>query len=150
MQEKTVTAKKTIDGTPYEATVPFNVPETLEEASKVWGEEVTLSNAVSAAVVSLQAGIRRRIDAGAKATPPKDIAEITDIAKSDLANWKPGVAAAKTDPVDALLAKFDGMSEEQKGQLIAMLKAKAAGVEQKEDKPTQEVQKPGQKTKPGK
>jgi len=125
MQEKTVTAKKTIDGTPYEATVPFNVPETLEEASKVWGEEVTLSNAVSAAVVSLQAGIRRRIDAGGKATPPKDIAEITEIAKSDLANWKPGVAAAKTDPVDALLAKFDGMSEEQKGQLIAMLKEKA-------------------------
>lgn len=123
MKTEQVTATKKIDGQDYQATVDFQVPETADEMKEVWGDSITVSNAAANARIGLQSAIRRRIEKQVKENGKVDISTIA----SELAGYKPGEAAPKKDPVDALLGKFQSLPEEKQAEILKQLKAKAQG-----------------------
>ena len=130
MQQKSVTATKKLDGIEYGASVDFEVPESCEEMAQVWGDQIGTSNATSNAVVTLQSAIRRRIEklhkkAKEEGKEEADKEEIQSVVTQELSGYKPGMAQPKTDPVDAMLNKFDSLSEDKQNELINQLKAKA-------------------------
>jgi|SRR6056297_604198 len=130
MQQKSVTATKKLEGMEYGATVDFEVPENCEEMAQIWGDSVGTSNAVSNAVVTLQGAIRRRIEklhkkAKEDGKEGADKEDIQSVVTQELSGYKPGEATPKTDPVDAMLNKFDSLSEDKQNELINQLKAKA-------------------------
>lgn len=129
MQTKSVTASKKIDGQEYSVTTNLEVPETLDEAKEMWGEEVSLSNAESNVVVSFQGLQRRRLEKMVKDALEKeeepDLQAINQQISTDLAGYKPGKAAPKTDPIESMLAKFSSLPEDKQAELIEQLKAKA-------------------------
>lgn len=123
MKAEQVTATKKIDGQDYQATVEFQVPETADEMKEVWGDSITVSNAAANARIGLQSAIRRRIEKQVKENGSVDMKAIAD----ELAGYKPGEAAPKKDPVDALLGKFQSLPEEKQAEILKQLKQKAQG-----------------------
>lgn len=88
----------------------------LEEMRKLFGDEIVFSNARQSFKISLQALMRRGIDAG------KDEATIA----AEAAAWKPGVAAQRvTDPIAAITAKWATLSDEKRKEVMAKLRAMA-------------------------
>ena len=105
-----VTAKR---GT-RELTVAYDFGENLKDAIEKFGEDVVLTNAIQAMKISLQALIRRAFDKGAT---DEEIA-------AQAAAWKPGVAAQRqTDPVAAVLSRWQTLSADKKAELLKLLKA---------------------------
>lgn len=121
MKTESVTATKKIEGVEYQASVDFQVPETADEMKEQWGDSVTVSNASANAKIGLQSAIRRRIEKQVKENGSVDMAAIS----TELSGYKPGEAAPKKDPVDALLGKFQGLPEEKQAEILKALKAKA-------------------------
>ena len=117
MKDLNVTAKapKVNKENPPEASVTVPWGETAEETIQLYGSEPVNSNALANAVVGIQSGIRRDLEAG------KDQAFIADHFKS----WKLGVAIARTvDVTKAIMDQWPTWSEERKSQFLADLKAK--------------------------
>ncbi len=129
MQTKSVTASRKIDGEEYSVSANLEVPETLDEAKDLWGEEITLSNAESNVVISFQGLQRRRLEKMVKEAKEKgeepDLQAINQQVATDLAGYKPGKAAPKTDPIESMLSKFQSLPEDKQAELIEQLKAKA-------------------------
>ena len=111
MKDLSVSAKDGKDGDTVSVVV--QVPETAEEAIKVYGDGSVLSNALAHWVVTIQAGIRRLIKAKTSA----------EAIQAKFTNAKMGVAAARTgvDPIAAIKAKWPTMSAEDKKAFIADL-----------------------------
>lgn len=129
MKQEMVTATKKINGVEYAATVPFDVPESCEEMKEQWGDSIGVSNAAANARVGLQAAIRRRIEkalAEAEKAGTEPSVDENAIA-TELAGYKPGEAAAKKDPIESLLGKFQSLPEDKQGELLKQLKDKAKG-----------------------
>lgn len=127
MKSESVTTTKKIDGIEYAATVNFEIPETLKEMGEVWGDQVSVSNAIANSRVGLQAAVRRRLEKQVKeateagSTPSIDEAGI----QAELAGYKPGEVAAKKDPVESMLGKFQSLPEDKQAELLKELKQKA-------------------------
>lgn len=127
MKQEMVTATKKIKDMEYAVSVPFDVPETAEEAKEAWGDSVTISNAIANARIGLQAAIRRRIEkAAAEAEKAGTEVSVDESAiQTELAGYKPGEAAAKKDPIESLLGKFASLPEEKQAEMLKQLKEKA-------------------------
>lgn len=127
MKQEMVTATKKVNGTEYAATVPFDVPETAEEAKEAWGDSVTVSNAIANARIGLQAAIRRRIEKALAEAEKAGVEPSVDenAISTELAGYKPGEAAAKKDPIESLLGKFQSLPEDKQAELLKELKNKA-------------------------
>ena len=98
-------------------TCPLEVPESVEEAKKVWGEEATLSNCVANVVISYRGKMMAGMEKGLTNE------EVT----TQLGNgkWRPGVAAQlKADPEKVLMEKAKADPEYRK-KLIALLQQEA-------------------------
>ncbi len=118
MKSYEVTAKKKIGDEMKEATVAVEFGETAAESIEKFGEGVVNSNFIGAAKITLQAAMRRMIEAG------KAQEEITAMA----ASWMPGVAIQRSsDPAAAMLAKFAGLDQKEQAEYIKALQARAAG-----------------------
>lgn len=117
MSEKAIVTKNPKTNT--SATINYDFGSTVAEAVEKFGEDVVLSNFVSAATVTAQGAVRRMLGAG------KSEAEIVE----KMSAWKPGVALAREaqDPMVAALAKFNTLSPEEKEAYIETLRQKAAG-----------------------
>lgn len=112
-----VKATKVIDGIERQATIPYDFGDSLADATAKFGEKAVFDDFVASAKITLQAGMRRLLEAG------KSEAEIA----SALATWKPGVKMERmVDPVVSLMSKFGTMSEEEQLALIEKLKAMKA------------------------
>jgi hypothetical protein len=98
-------------------TVEYEFGAYLQEAVKLFGEDVVFQNAVQSMKISLQALIRRGFDQGL------DDAEITARAQQ----WKPGVSAGRSaaDPIQAVLSKWRTLPEDKKAELLRQLKSMA-------------------------
>lgn len=95
--------------------IPFEVPESLEEAEKAWGPDVTLSNAIQNSRITLQSAMRRGMEKG---MTNEQLIE-------QLKGWKPGVAAGlKVDPEQAIMARAKA-DPEFRAKLIKDLQAEA-------------------------
>ena len=129
MKRETVTATKKNEGVEYAASVNFDTPETTEEMKELWGDQVTVSNAIANARIGLQAAIRRRLEKTIKeATEAGAEIRINEAGiQAELVNYKPGEAAAKKDPIESLLGKFQSLPDEKQAELLKQLKAKAKG-----------------------
>lgn len=131
MEERSVTATKQIDGVDYSGTAAIQAPQSCEEMAQVWGDKVGTSNAISNVVVTVQAAIRRIIANEHKAAKEagKDQADpkvIQTKVQEHLAGYKPGESKPKTDPVDALLNRFESMTPEKQKELLEALKKQAS------------------------
>jgi hypothetical protein len=112
-----VKATKVIDGIERQACVQYDFGDNLQDAVAKFGEKAVYDDFVASAKITLQAGMRRLLEAG------KSEAEIA----SALATWKPGVKMERmVDPVAALMNKFGTMSEEEQLALIEKLKSMKA------------------------
>lgn len=110
-----IKASKKINGEDKSAAIAYDFGATVEEAVEKFGADVVLSGFKKSAVITGQAAIRRMLEAG------KAENEIA----SAMAGWKPGVALErKVDPVGALEARWDNMSDEEQKRVIALVKSK--------------------------
>lgn len=103
--------------------VEYDFGETLEQALELFGEEVVFSRFKAAAVVDLQALIRRNMqpktDKEGKVTEePKTDEEIQQI----VSEWKPGIKqVTRKSPQEKIKALMEGMSDEDREALLAGL-----------------------------
>ncbi len=117
-QEVTAKVPAKDDKPELSATVKINVPETLEEAGKMFSPDAVLSNALANWIITLQSNIRAALKRG------EDAATI----QGRLAGAKMGVAQAgvKIDPVQAYLAKFASSTPAEQAKMLQELQARAA------------------------
>lgn len=102
-----------------QGSVTVKFPETVEEAVAAYGAEALLSNAFANWRVTVQAGIRGGLKRGES---PESIAARYKDAKMGVAQQ-----GQKMDPVQAYLAMFASASPEKQKEMMAELRAKAAG-----------------------
>lgn len=97
------------------ATTPYSFPESLDEAKKMWGEDVCLSRLNANVTIFVQGGMRGVLAKGGTA----------EEAAAHGAKMVPGVQAQRfgVDPEQAFLAKFRAADPEEKKRMLAMLKA---------------------------
>ena len=96
-----------------ECKADLHVPEHAEEMMAVWGGDVVYTKTLQAVKIDFQAVIRRLLEAGLSE------AEIREKVK----DWKPGTVLerAPSDPVAALIGKWDSLSEDQKAKILAKI-----------------------------
>jgi hypothetical protein len=95
-----------------EAAVDFKVGENLEEAVKLFGEEVIFHKLKQQIAKDAQAVIRAHLVAG------KDEPQIKEYFKT----WKPALGPSKKDPVDKLLDIFGKLDPEAKAAALKQIK----------------------------
>ena len=95
--------------------VNFDFGDDIDSAVELYGAEVVFGRYRSAAVVDLQALIRRH-GGGENA---KTESEIQDI----VAEWKPGVQRARKSTKQKALDAFENLSEEEREELLSQLVA---------------------------
>jgi hypothetical protein len=129
MKDEMVTATKKVNGVEYGAMVHFQVPETCEEMKEQWGDSIGVSNAVANARIGLQAAIRRRVEKAIAEAEKAGTEPVVDeqAISTELSGYKPGEAAAKKDPIESLLGKFQSLPEDKQADLLKQLKDKAKG-----------------------
>jgi len=118
MKDLSITAKAGKDADAKSATIVLSVPETLDEARQIYGDEPILTNAMSAFVVDEQARIRANLKSGMSAD------EIQAARADDKMGVKLPRAAA--DPTTRIKSDWDKIPADVKKQLLAELKAKLA------------------------
>lgn len=99
---------------PVKISAEYNFGGTVQEATELFGEAVVLSGFTAHGVVQLQSRMRAAAKAG------------NDV-QATINDWKPGVAAPRKDPVEAMESRFEKMSPEQQVALIEKLRTKASG-----------------------
>jgi len=114
-KEATETTKAVVAAT---ATIPVNVPETVNECLEVYGEEACHSNLVAQIKIAIQSTIRRGLTAG------KDVETMT----TELSTWKLGVSQRKAaDPMSKVLKATENMDAAQLAAMIKTLKGQLNG-----------------------
>lgn len=88
------------------------LPETLEEAVKMYTEEVVFSNVMSSIVIALQGYMRTQIK--------KDNATAQTIQEA-VDSWKPGIKVRGRTPLEKAQAILAGLSAEDRAELLAEL-----------------------------
>jgi hypothetical protein len=96
--------------------VNYDMPEDLKGLTDKFGEDAVAGAAKGAFVISLQALARRHIE--------KSDAEIQEL----VTNWNPNErsAAVKQTPLERAASAMSKLSPEEKKELLAQLRAKAA------------------------
>ena len=118
MAQVEVTAKDGKDEGAKAATVLVDLGENAQDAIERFGADVVFSNYIANVKIGVQAGIRRYLKAGI------DPAGIQ--AKFD--NFKPGVTMDRiVDPIAALANKMAAMTQEEREEAFATLRAKIEG-----------------------
>lgn len=101
-----------------ELSCEFTVPETLDEANSLWGDEVVLNKAIAQVRINFQAAVREKMTPD-KEGNAKSEAEI----KKEMAEWVPGVRAPAKSTVEKADDLFSKMTPEEKQDAFARLKA---------------------------
>jgi len=93
--------------------VEYHFGDTLEEAVKIFGEDVVFSHFRQKAVIALQGVVRPALAAGKS---PKELQEVAN-------GWKLGVASRTgKSKVEKARDAFNSMTEEEKAAFISELK----------------------------
>jgi hypothetical protein len=106
--------------------VDYEFGENLDDAVARFGSEVVFTKFRAAAIIDLQALVRRHIKL------PEDKAMTDEQIQAKVNGWKPAVAVVgqgvKTKPTaESLFAKAATMSAEEKQALLAKLQAQLGG-----------------------
>lgn len=114
MANESISAKLSEQKDDEAVAVNYDFGDSLEDAVERFGEEVVYSRFKAAAVVDLQALIRRGIKA------KKDAKQI----QADADEWKPGVKrVSRKSSEDRIKESFSKMSAEDRAALLAQLQA---------------------------
>ena len=93
-----------------EATINYDFGENLEEMVEKFTDSVVFTNARAQMKITLQAAMRRRLEAN---QPTDDLAD----------SWKPGVQMERiVDPIAAAKAKYATMTDEERTAFLAELR----------------------------
>lgn len=92
----------------------FNMPADLAGMSKLWGEQVVYAAAKNAIVISVQATMRRAIDAGKSAA---EIQKVVDEFKPDVRN------VVKQSAFEKATGAIKSLSAEERAKLLKELQA---------------------------
>jgi len=112
-----VEASKKIGDEERSVAVGYDFGENVEQAIEMFGAEVVHSNFIRASKITLQAVMRRSLEAN------KTDEDISNIA----ASWKPGVALERSfDPLAALTNKMKNMSDADIAAVFEKLKSAIA------------------------
>lgn len=118
MTAQKITARDGNEDSSPSATVEFDFGDNLGEATELFGDDVVYSRFKAAAVVDLQALIRRHLG-GEK---PKSEAEIQEL----VSQWKPGISKrvrkSTKEKAEELISQ---MSDAEKAALLAQLQGDA-------------------------
>ena len=93
----------------------YNFGENLEEMRELFGDEVVFSNARQQIRIGIQGMMRRRIEKG----------EDEETIKEAVANYVPGQAGERQDPVEKFKTKWQNLSEDEREKLLEELKQMA-------------------------
>ncbi|MCK4307866.1 hypothetical protein KAW50_06555 [candidate division WOR-3 bacterium] len=101
-----------------ETVIMVNYGKDVDESVEMFGADAVNSNALANWIVTLQAGIRRAHTAG----------KTDDEIQSLLSDSKMGAAVSggRIDPIQASLAKFKVMNEDERAAFLEQLKVAAA------------------------
>lgn len=99
----------------------IEVPETVEEATEMFGGEVVNSNAIANWIVTLQAAIRRMHTAG---KTDEEIQETVAKAKMGIVT-----SGGRIDPIQASLVKFKTMNSDEQADYLNKLREAAESAE---------------------
>lgn len=98
-----------------ETKVKFNLPANLAEMSKAYGDEVTYAAAKGSVIISLQALMRRMLEAG------KTQVEI----QKAVSEWKPDVrTVVRQSAFEKATSAIKTLSAEERAKLLAELQKK--------------------------
>ena len=110
-----VSVKKEVEGELKTASISYDFGANVEEMIEKFKGDVVFTNARANMKITAQGAMRRYLVAG------KSQDEITSL----MASWIPGVALERTvDPVALLMGKWGSMTDEEKKEVLAKLKAK--------------------------
>jgi hypothetical protein len=111
-----VTAEaKLADGSTKSETIFIAFGETATESIEMFGDEAVNSNACRNGKITVQSGMRKMIKDG----------KTQEQIQNKYKNWKLGVTMERvTDPVGALMAKWDNYSPEEQADILKQLKSK--------------------------
>lgn len=118
MKKLTISAKTKDGDKELTGQVTIDVPETLDEAVKVYSPEAILTNAMANFVITIQSNIRGALKRK----------EAPEAMQTRLADTKMGIAASKAGSVDtkaAWLAEYAAATPDQKKKMKADLMAEA-------------------------
>lgn len=119
MTQVTVSAKVGTEENAPSASVSYDFGDNLDEATSLFGADVVYARFKAAAIVDLQALIRRHLDSDT----PKSAAEIQELASA----WKPGVQTKKRKTAGEKIQDLLGdMSEADRAALLESLMNQAA------------------------
>ena len=94
----------------------FEVPESIAEASELWGEEVVLANAIQSVIIGYQSATRSKMRAN-KDGEVKSDETITE----EMAAWKPQLRSAAKSKVEKAADMFKGLSDDDRAAAVAQL-----------------------------
>ena len=89
-----------------------NLPENLEEAKEMYGEELAFSNVMSSVIIGLQSFMRTQIK--------KDGATVESV-QIAVDAWKPGVKVRGRTPLEKAQAILASLSPEDRAELLSDL-----------------------------
>lgn len=99
-------------------TVQFDFGDTIEDVIRLWGGDVTYRQFIMQSKISIQAFVRRQIEAGLN---DEEIQNRVD-------DWKPGMVAERvSDPIALLKRKIQGATPEEKKAMAEEIKKVLAG-----------------------
>jgi hypothetical protein len=114
MAVREISAKTDVDGkTVGPVTVKFDFGTTLEDKTKLFGAEVTNSQAEANMVVGLQDVIRGALKTGKVSAPA---------VQAVVSAWKPGIKKKGKSKAERLMADFLEMPEEARREMLADMK----------------------------
>jgi len=105
--------------------VLIDFPETVEEASELWGEDVCLSKIISAVKVDCQAFMRRKLTSGIPTDDIQSHIENVNFGNdaAPITAWAPGIAPERKTKSEKIAKYFDNMTEEEAIEYIRKLKS---------------------------
>lgn len=111
------------------AEVNYSFPETVQEAVKMFGEEVCLSKITQSVTIDLQGNLRRRLGQGQTVEQLQTYVDNVNHKDSSapVQPWRPGVSAPRKSKTETILSAYDKLSDEEKAALLQRIKSKQTG-----------------------
>jgi len=111
---------------PRHCEVTIDMPDTTEEALKLYGEEVCFTKIRQAVVIDAQGTARRKLEAGQTGEQVQGYFNNVNVSdpSAPAKPWKPGVTPLRKSSVDKLVDKASDMTDEEFNAFVLKIREK--------------------------